>query len=89
MSLSDECGECPPLGVSSQPGLQIRPYPSAACFSAARRSSSARLTFSDADLSCPHAAMMSRPRGVRTGAEIPALKMMSENRAIRSGVEHS
>src|SRR5688572_15484488 len=51
---------------------QKPPYPSAASFSSASRSSSALLFFSEADLSCPQAAMMSRPRGVRTGAEMPA-----------------
>jgi hypothetical protein len=32
---------------------------------------------------------MSRPRGVRTGAEMPASKMMLLNALIRSSVEHS
>jgi hypothetical protein len=32
---------------------------------------------------------MSRPRGVRTGALIPASNTMFENALIRSGVEHS
>lgn len=31
---------------------------------------------------CPHAARISRPRGVRTGAENPAAITISENRAI-------
>src|SRR5690606_2840135 len=65
------------------------PYPSAACFSSASRSSSARLFFSAAVLSWPQAASMSRPRGVRTGAEMPASNTISEKRLIRSGVEHS
>ena len=55
----------------------------AACASTRRRG------FSLADLSWPQAAMMSRPRGRRTGAEMPALNTMSEKRAMRSGVEHS
>ena len=33
--------------------------------------------------------MMSRPRGVRTGALIPPSNTMSEKRLMRSGVEHS
>ena len=61
----------------------------AACFSSAIRSSSARLFFSAADFSWPQAAMMSRPRGRRIGAEIPASKTMSEKRRIRSSSEHS
>jgi hypothetical protein len=32
---------------------------------------------------------MSRPRGVRTGAEIPASNTMFEKARMRSGVEHS
>jgi hypothetical protein len=32
---------------------------------------------------------MSRPRGVRTGAEMPASKTISEKRRTRSGLEHS
>ena len=48
--------------------------PSAACFSAASRSSSARLFFSAAVLSWPQAASMSRPRGVRTGARDAGLE---------------
>jgi hypothetical protein len=32
---------------------------------------------------------MSRPRGVRTGAEMPAAKTMLEKLLIRSGLEHS
>ena len=32
---------------------------------------------------------MSRPRGVRTGAEIPASKTMFEKERMRSSVEHS
>ena len=60
-----------------------------ACFSSAIRSSSARLFFSAADFSWPQAAMMSRPRGRRIGAEMPASKTMSEKRRIRSSSEHS
>src|SRR3546814_12751608 len=60
----------------------------AASVSAARRSSSARLIFSAADLSWPQAAMMSRLRGVRTGPEIPALKIRSEKRALRASAQH-
>ncbi len=33
--------------------------------------------------------MMSRPRGVRTGAEMPDSKMMFEKALIRAGSEHS
>ena len=66
-----------------------RDQASAACFSAAIRSSSARLFFSAADLSWPQAAMMSRPRGRRIGALMPASKTMSEKRRIRSSSEHS
>jgi hypothetical protein len=32
---------------------------------------------------------MSRPRGVRTGAEIPASKMMLLNALMRVSLEHS
>ena len=64
-------------------------HASAACFSSAIRSSSARLFFSAADFNWPQAAMMSRPRGRRIGAEIPASKTMSEKRRIRSSSEHS
>lgn len=63
--------------------------PSAAIFSSASRSSWARLFFSAAVLSWPQAASMSRPRGVRTGAEMPASKMMFEKARTRSGVEVS
>ncbi len=45
--------------------------------------------FSAAVFNWPHAASMSRPRGVRTGAEIPALKTMLLNARMRSSVEHS
>ena len=45
--------------------------------------------FVAAVFSWPQAASMSRPRGVRTGALIPASKMMFEKARIRSGVEHS
>ena len=64
-------------------------HPSAAIFSSASRSSWARLFFSAAVLSWPQAASMSRPRGVRTGAEMPASKMMFEKARTRSGVEVS
>ena len=63
--------------------------PNAACFSSAMRSSSARVGLVAALLSWPHAAMMSRPRGVRTGAEIPLLKIRLLNARTRSGDEHS
>src|SRR5258705_10895296 len=56
---------------------------------AASRSSSARLLLCAAVFSWPHAASMSRPRGVRTGAEIPASNTILLNDLIRSGVEHS
>src|SRR5690606_616147 len=56
---------------------------------AASRSRSARLFFCAAVLSWPQAASMSRPRGVRTGALMPASNTMSEKRRIRSGSEHS
>src|SRR6185295_854596 len=46
-------------------------------------------SFSVALFSCPQAARMSRPRGVRTGDEYPALKMYSENFSILSQSEHS
>ena len=62
-----------------------RTHPSAACFSSASRSSSARLFFSAEVLSWPQAASMSRPRGVRTGALIPPAKTISENCRTRSG----
>jgi len=39
-------------------------------------------------LSWLQAASMSRPRGVRTGAEMPASKMMLENARMRSGAEN-
>ena len=64
-------------------------HPSAASFSSACRSSSARVFFSAAVLSWPQAASMSRPRGVRTGAEMPASNTISLKRRTRSGVEHS
>lgn len=60
-----------------------------AIFSSASRSIWARLFFSAAVLSWPQAASMSRPRGVRTGAEMPASNTMLLNARIRSGVEHS
>src|SRR3546814_657721 len=63
--------------------------PSAACFSAAMRSSSARVGLVAALLSWPQAAMMSRPRGVRIGAEMPASKIRLLNARTRSGDEHS
>src|SRR2546430_17338455 len=44
---------------------------------------------SAAVLSCPQAASISRPRGVRTGAEIPASNTMLLKDRIRSSVEHS
>ncbi len=64
-------------------------YPSAACFSSASRSRSARDLRSALVLSWPHAASMSRPRGVRTGAEMPASNTMLLNAFTRSGVEVS
>ena len=64
-------------------------HPSAASFSSACRSSSARLFFSLAVFNWPHAASMSRPRGVRVGALIPASNTMLLNARMRSGVEHS
>src|SRR6185503_5840569 len=48
-----------------------------------------RRFFSAAVLSWPQAASMSRPRGVRTGAEMPLSKTMLLNALIRSGSEHS
>src|SRR6267154_1724871 len=39
-------------------------------------------SFSVSDLSWPQAARISRPRGVRTGEEYPALKIYSENFSI-------
>src|SRR3546814_8791527 len=57
-------------------------YPSAASFSSASRSGSARLFFSLADLSCPQAAMISRPRGVRTGAEMRSEEHTSELQSL-------
>jgi len=56
-----------PPNVTTPPAIDAQPK--AACFSSASRSSSARLFFSEAVLSWPQAASMSRPRGVRTGAE--------------------
>ena len=38
--------------------------------------------FSVSDFNWPQAARMSRPRGVRTGEEYPALKIYSENFSI-------
>ena len=64
-----------------------RTHPSAACFSSASRSSSARLFFAEAVLSWPQAASISRPRGVRIGALIPPAKTISENLRTRSGGE--
>src|SRR3546814_14426981 len=61
--------------------------PSAACFSSAMRSSSARLGLVDALFNWPQAAMMSRPRGVRIGAELPASKIRLLNARTRSGDE--
>src|SRR3546814_229136 len=61
--------------------------PAHAC--AASRSIWARLFFSAAVLSWPQAASISRPRGVRIGALIPASNTISEKRLIRSGAEHS
>jgi len=46
-----------------------------------------RLTL--ADLSWPQAAMMSSPRGVRTGEEYPAALTMSENSLIAAALERS
>src|SRR3546814_15534900 len=63
--------------------------PSAACFSSAMRSSSARLGLVDALFNWPQAAMMSRPRGVRIGAEIPASEIRLLNARTRPGDEHS
>src|SRR5215213_130157 len=44
---------------------------------------------SAAVFSWPQAASMSRPRGVRTGAEMPDSKTMFEKALIRSSLEHS
>src|SRR5271170_6321484 len=55
----------------------------------ADRSSSLRRSLTLADLSWPQAARMSRPRGVRTGAEYPAAKTMSLKTAMSASVEHS
>jgi hypothetical protein len=55
----------------------------------AQAASRLRRFFSAAVFNCPQAASMSRPRGVRTGAEIPPSKMMLLNDRIRSGLEHS
>jgi hypothetical protein len=44
---------------------------------------------SAAVFSWPQAASMSRPRGVRTGAEMPASKTMLLKALIRSSSEHS
>ena len=79
----------PPQYAPMAGGHGCVPQPSAACFSSARRSSSARLIFCDCVLSWPQAAAISRPRGVRTGALMPAAKTMLEKLLIRSGVEHS
>src|SRR6185503_760747 len=48
-----------------------------------------RRFFSAAVLSWPQAASMSRPLGVRTGAEMPLSNTMLLNALIRSGSEHS
>ena len=79
-------GSAHPYGSTSREMAAAGVQPSATCFSAASRSSSARLFFSAAVLSWPQAASMSRPRGVRTGALMPASKTISEKRRTRSGV---
>lgn len=75
--------------IASRRALAKSVHPRASCFSSASRSSSARLIFWAAVFSCPQAASISRPRGVRTGALIPPAKMMFENDRMRWGVEHS
>src|SRR6185437_3049149 len=45
--------------------------------------------FTLSDLSCPQAAMMSSPRGVRTGEEYPAALTMSEKALIAASLERS
>ncbi len=47
------------------------------------------LSRSDSDLSCPHAARMSRPLGVRMGEAYPLALMKSANVSICSQSEHS
>src|SRR3954468_2821026 len=48
-----------------------------------------RRFFSAAVFSWPHAASMSRPRGVRTGADMPASNTILLKERMRSAVEHS
>ena len=44
---------------------------------------------SEADFNCPHAARISRPRGVRTGEAYPAFITRLANALIRSSDEHT
>ena len=88
--------------ASSEAGTGFSPFDRSlkvlrTCRTSARRTgdsmiqaaSRLRRFFSAAVFSWPHAASMSRPRGVRTGAEIPAANTMLLNDLICSSVEHS
>ena len=48
-----------------------------------------RRSRSDADFNCPHAARMSRPRGVRTGEAYPAFITRLAKALMRSSDEHT
>src|SRR5262249_61070754 len=68
----------------------IRASESQSVIAIARRAWRSRAeSFSVSDFNCPHAARISRPRGVRTGDEYPALNTYSENFSICSQSEHS
>jgi hypothetical protein len=55
----------------------------------AQAAARARLFRSAAVFNWPQAASMSRPRGVLTGAEMPASNTMLLNALMRSSLEHS
>ena len=48
-----------------------------------------RRSRSDADFNCPHAAKISRPRGVRTGEAYPAFITRLAKALMRSSDEHT
>ena len=48
-----------------------------------------RLSRSEADFNWPHAARISRPRGVRTGEAYPAFITRLANALMRSSDEHT
>ena len=81
--------ECNRFGIDAHAAPDGSGCASASAAAAASRSRWARDFFSAAVFNCPQAASMSRPRGVRTGAEMPPSNTICENRRMRSGAEVS